>query len=1120
MRSVLLNRGTTKCLTKILLLIILLVTSAPGYSKKMNYSLEHKFTFAFNQATIKSVFDYIESTSEFIFMYHTDALDVSRKVSIKVEDVDIEGVLDILLKGTSVTYQVNDRQIILKKNTEVKPQIVGNKAKLTITGNVSDENGIPVIGANVVVKNMNGVGVVTDIDGKFSMEMPEGAETLVVSFIGYTNQEVSVKNSDNLNIVLSENTATLDEVQIVAYGVQKKVTVTGAISSVGTDEILKTPVASMGNALSGKLPGLSAVQYSGQPGGDTPDLYIRGDANPLVLVDGVERDFYDIDPNEVEDITILKDASATAVFGVRGANGVILVTTKRGEKGKAKVNLSSSFGMQLPTRLLEFADSYNYAMFYNEAVQNDNPGVPDKFTPEMVQAFKDGSNPLIYPNTNWVDYLLKDMSFQTQHNINISGGTDKMRYFVSAGFLFQNGLFKTFESDSDSNFKYKRYNYRANLDFDISKTTSLSIGIGGRVGNKNRPLVKDDADDELFRLIYWATPFSGSGIDDQGRWIKSYGPYFPVPVDPDGLDAYYGRGYKTQVSNTLNADVDFKQKLDFITKGLSLGIKGAYNSDFVLSKKRNRNIPYYQSILDEKGNVILRKIGDESMPGYSEETAAARNWYAEIRLNYNRKFGKHDVGALLLYNQSKNYYPAVHPEIPRGYVGLVGRLTYNYATKYLIDFNMGYNGSENFAEGHRFGFLPAASVGWILSEEKFMKNQNVIDYLKLRASYGVVGNDRMDERRFLYLPDSYAFGGGYNFGVNTPTNQPGAFEDKTGNPLVTWEMAYKQNYGFDIIFLQDRLKVNFDYFYEKRKNQLITRNRVPSCMAIQLPAVNMGERENKGYEIAVSWKDEINSDWRYFVNMNLAYARNKILEMDEVPPQEDYMRRTGLPEGQPFGRIFWGFYDETANERYKQQFGTDIANHGVALKPGDCVYVDLNHDGVINAFDQKAIGYSDRPEYNGGVTLGFSYRNFDFSMLWNYAWNSSRMLRGTFREPLGDINSRSLMQSMYDNRWTPETAATATLPRATLDNKINNYVDSDLWLVNANYLRLKNIEMSYTFDSKSLKNVGVDQFRIFLSGYNLLTFDKLKIADPESNTGMNPEYPVMRVFNLGIKIGF
>ena len=992
-----------------------------------------------------------------------------------------------------------------------------------VKGHITDESGLPVIGANISVKGHPGVGVISDLDGNFILNLPEGERdvVLIISFIGYGEKQISVKGGEDVSVVLSEDTEMLQEVQVIAYGSQKKVTVTGSVSSVNTDDIVKTPVASLGNALSGKLPGLSSVQMSGKPGGDSPDLYVRGDANPLVLVDGVERSFFDIDPNEVENVTVLKDASSTAVFGVRGANGVILVTTKRGEKGKAKVNVTSSFGIQTPTRLLDFTDSYDYATFYNEAVKNDNPEAPDAFLPDVVQAFKDGSNPLVYPNMDWMDYLLKKTSFQTQHNVNISGGSDKMRYFISTGFLSQDGLFKTFGKSDETNFKFKRYNYRANLDFDLSKSTALKLGIGGRVTDRNAPLTNPNSTEaEIFKNIYWAPPFGGAGIDEEGRWIRSHEQYFPLKIDRDGLSSYYGRGYMSAVNNTLNMDVDFTQKLDFITKGLSVGLKGAYNSNFTLTKKRSLQVPHYTPVITPDGEVVLQKEGDDAELSYDESTAAGRDWYAELRFNYKRTFGKHDVSALALYNQSKNYYPTQHPEIPRGYVGLVGRVTYNYAMRYMLDFNMGYNGSENFANGHRFGFLPAVSGGWIVSEEKFMKKLKAISYMKLRASYGVVGNDKVPGGRFLYLPDSYAFGGGYNFGVDASTNQPGAFESRLGNPTVTWELAYKQNYGIDVNFFKDRLKVNFDYFFEKRKNQLITRGTVPLYVAMNLPAVNLGERENKGFEIMFRWDDKINEDWRYFANVNLAYARNKIVNMDEVRPNEEYMWHTGQPQGQNFGRKFWGFYDETANERYKQQFGSDIADHGLDLQPGDCVYIDLNKDGVIDSDDVTHVGYPTRPEFSGAFSAGFTYKNFEISMLWNFAWNTSRYLQDTFRIPFGATNTRALLQSMFDDRWTPETASTATLPRASFASKINNYADSDLWLADASYLRLKNIEIAYKLNIPFLKKAGIKQFRIFGSGYNLLTIDKLKIADPESNTGHNPEYPVMKVFNLGLRVGF
>lgn len=930
-----------------------------------------------------------------------------------------------------------------------------------------------------------------------------------------------------ITVLLKEDSQALEEVQVVAYGTQKKVTITGAISSVNTDDLLKTPVSSLGNAISGKMPGVSSVQYSGEPGGDDPALFVRGvgtlgsgSSAPLVLVDGVERSFFQIDPNEVENISVLKDASATAVFGVRGANGVILVTTRRGERGKAKVSISTSMGVQMPTRLLEFTNSHQYATMYNEAQTNDGVAPENvRFKPDVMQAFKDHSQPLIYSDMDWMDYLIKKGSFQSQHNVNISGGTERVKYFVSAGVLTQEGIFKTFDTGYNFNFDYKRYNYRANLDFEVTKTTDLAVNIGGRVEDKNRPIAQNNQD-ELFRIIYFATPFSGAGIVD-GKWIKANPDYIP-DAGEDALNAYYGRGFQSDVTNVLNTDIALSQRLDFITKGLSLNLKGAYNSSFLHQKTRSNTIPYYTPVVQTDGTTVLRKSGPDAELGYAEGNDSDRNWYAEMSLKYQRKFGLHNLSALALYNQSKTYYPAVFTDIPTGYVGLVGRITYDYATRYLLDLNMGYNGSENFASGKRYGLFPAASVGWIVSEEKFMKKLSAISYFKVRASYGVVGNDKIGNQRFLYLPDSYMFGGGgYNFGTNISGNQAGAYEGKMGNPALTWEKAYKQNYGIDISFLENRLKVNFDYFMDHRKDILINRNSTPGYLGMALPSLNMGVVDNKGYEVAVKWMDKIGKEFSYWVDFNLSHAKNKIIEMDEVKPNEDYMAKTGHSVSQPFAQKFWGFYDETANERYKAQQGVNIAEHPGGLQPGDCVYIDLNKDGVIDADDVTAVGYTDNPEYTGGVTLGFSWKRFEFSTLWNFSWNTSRLLTETLRQPFGGTNNRAVLLSQYENRWTPETAATATLPRASFTSKANNFSGSDLWIIDASYIRLKNIEVSYRFDFPFMNKIGINQLRLFANGYNLLTFDKLKIADPESKTGGNqPSYPLMRVMNVGLKIGF
>ena len=999
----------------------------------------------------------------------------------------------------------------------------------TVSGVVKDDTGEPVIGAGVLVKGTT-LGTITDIDGHFSFRADDLNGVLVVSFVGMETQEIPMKGKGTFDIVLKSSNTLLEEVQVVAYGAQKKVTLTGSISSVNTDELLKVPTASIGNMLSGVLSGVSSIQSSGQPGGDDPDVFIRGistlntmNAKPLYLVDGVERSFFQIDPNEVENITILKDASSTAVFGVRGANGVIIVTTKRGKEGKAKINASFSYGIQTPTRMPEFVNSYDYATFLNEAYTND--GKDPKFTPEAVEAFRTHSNPIIYPDTDWMELLFKSSAPQTQGNVNISGGTERVRYFISMGMLDQKGFFKNHDTRYDANFNFNRYNYRANLDIDFTKTTLVAINMGGRVEKRNFPRSGDDIN-QLFRRIYWATPFSGPGIVD-GKWIKGNSQYLPVGLS-DGLGNIYGRGYGSKTTNVVNLDLALTQKLDFVTKGLQFKIKVAYNSGYDHTKERATSIesyqPWYRKDVtwmehpagSDPNEVVYIQDGEAGLISYAESFGKSRDWYAEASFDWKRDFGLHHLSALALYNQSKTYYPdSDYPGIPRGYIGLVGRVTYDYDNKYLIEGNVGYNGSENFAPGNRYGFFPAVSGGWVLTQEEFLKDNPVVNFLKIRASYGIVGNDRyhpygtgfMD--RFLYLPNSYFIGSGYQFGTGTSWS-PGAYEKSFGNSGLSWEKSAKQNYGIDFSLFNQKLSGSIDYFYEKRTDILAKASTDPIIHAMSLPVLNLGIVSNKGVELNLKWNHKINS-FRYWTNLNVSYAKNKIVYQDEVPSEYTYTLKTGHPVGQPFGLKVRGFYYEGME---------DVADHSYVLKEGDVVYEDLNHDGKIDDNDKTAIGYPSYPLLNAGLTLGFEYKGFDFSMLWVGATKTSRVLEETFRKPLGETYDRSLMSHQFTDRWTPETAATAKLPRATIDGVKNNYRDSELWVKDASYLRLKNIEIGYNFRLPFMPKIGMEKMRVFMTGYNLLTFDKLKISDPESMSSGVPQYPVMRVINFGLNVSF
>ena len=1024
---------------------------------------------------------------------------------------------------------------------------------LKIQGNVTDKNGEPVIGASILtMQDGKQTGTISDLDGNFNLELDGSAgdsPVLEVSSIGFETREIVYKGEKFLRIMLEQSYDELDEVTVVAYGTQRKETLTGAIASVGTDDLLASPNASVANSLAGKITGVSSVQTSGQPGAEDPKIYVRGvgsltdaGATPLILVDGVERSFFQMDPNEIESVTVLKDASATAVFGVRGANGVVLVTTRRGEEGKTRISINSNVGFSSPTRMISNVDSYTYATLYNEKERND--GREPVFDDYTLERFRLGDNPIMYPSIDWRDYMMKDAAIQTQHNVNISGGTNRVRYFVSAGYLYQDGLIKNF-GDKNIGYKYNRYNYRANLDIDITKTTVLKLGLGGIMGDRKEP-------DSIWNAINNSQPFSSAGVIDG----KLYG----IPARYSGinlqnpLSGYYGRGYNQIMENTMNMDLHLIQKLDFITEGLSIEVKGAYNSKYSLKKERKGEIEtytaYFKSDIDGSTlpiddpaydkTIVYRVSGTNSKLSYAEETTRARDWYFEASLRYARKFGNHNVSALLLYNQNKEYYPSQLPYIPTAYVGLVGRVTYDYKSKYLVDFNIGYNGSENFAPDQRFGTFPAMSVGWVISEEPFMKRQNVVSFLKLRASVGLVGNDNMSNNRFLYLPDSYRVDlsekwspgdawwnsqkWGYNFGYQDKTNIPGAVESRLGNPNVTWETALKQNYGIDMSFFSGRLRFSGDLFFENRKNILISRNTIPDMTALTpslLPVVNMGQVKNAGYELDLKWNDTV-GDFFYNIGFNMSYAKNKIIFQDEVEPNEPYLWRTGQQVGAIFGYVADGFYDY--DDFVDGKGGTlidGLPKPQVPVYPGDVKYRDLNGDNVIDSDDQMNIGFPTRPNYVFGVNIELQYKGFFLTMNWTGATERSIVFADQFSKPFQGTG-RGLMTFQVEDRWTPYNKEDAKLPRFSSDSEAHNYMNSTLWVKDGSYFKLKNLTFGYNFGSnRFFQKVGISQLGLKITGYNVLTFDHIHVMDPESNPDWyNDTYPITKQWNFGVNITF
>lgn len=1012
-------------------------------------------------------------------------------------------------------------------------------AQQKISGTVRDTSGEPVIGAGVFLKDST-IGTVTDVDGKFTLSVPAGSE-VSVTCIGYADASFKVGKSKTYDVVLEEDSQALEGVEIVAYGMQKKVSVTGALSSVKSDDLLRTPVSNVNNVLAGQLSGVTTIQYSGEPGSDAATVFVRGqgtwtDSSPLIQVDGVERSMSDLNPEDIESITVLKDASATAVFGVRGANGVILVTTKRGSEGKAKITVNTSFSLLTPTDLVRQANSYDYATFYNQMRAND--GNPEMFSAEVIQKFKDQSDPIRFPSVQWTDYMMKKVTTQSQHSINISGGTKRVKYFVSAGFMNQGGLFEEFDAPYSFGYQYQRLNYRSNLDINVTSTTKISFDVSGNVNTADKPRTGQGSTGML-RNIYYSTPFSSPGLID-GKYVATttdYSDGLTLPfTGTSGLEYYTIGGFISTNINKLQMDLSLNQDLKFITKGLSFKVKGSYNSQFTSSQTGTAGIATYYPVIQKDGSMKYRKSGENSPVTYSEGLGKARNWYFESSLNYNRSFGDHNVGGLLLYNQSKEYYPGTYSDIPRGYVGLVGRVTYDYKQRYLAEFNVGYNGSENFHPSRRFGVFPAGSLGWVVSDEPFFEfAKGVVSFFKLRASWGLVGNDKIGGSRFMYTDDPYTVnsssyatrsGYAYNFGVDNSTAFYGSYENSRNNPNVSWEKAFKQNYGVDAYFLNERLQGSFDYYTEHRTDILLRDLSAPGIIGFSVPYANLGIVDSWGWELSLKWKDRINKDFNYWVNVNLSHNQNVIVEKKETPYTNEYQYERGHRIGSRSMYKFFRYYDADTPRLYEDTFGQPFPEQLVDLKDGDAVFVDLDGNGVINSDDMtRDLGMTDDPQYLLGINAGFIWKDFEFNTQWTGAWDVSRMIGESFRMPFRsrtDYTTGGLLQYHVDNTWDPANPSQdAKYPRATFTNgTTNNYQDCALYEQDARYLRLKTLMVAYNLRGNFLKSLGVSRMQIALSGYNLLTFTPFIWGDPETKASTEPTYPLQRTYTISVRLNF
>ncbi len=972
----------------------------------------------------------------------------------------------------------------------------------TIQGKVLDETNTPLPGATVVITQAKSGGI-TDIEGNFRIENASPQDTLVVSYLGYRSYRQLVKNQQFFNITLVPDDQMLSEVVVVGYGQQKKASVVGAIAQVSTKELTQSPVANVSNALAGRLPGLITVQRSGEPGNDMANMYIRGvstfgaNQNPLILVDGIERDIRMMDVSEIESISILKDASATAVYGVRGANGVILVTTKRGKVGQTDISFSADVGFQAPTSLPKMVNSYQMAVLTNEALMND--GLNPKYTQEQINAFRYGTNKFLYPDVDWYEESLKDYALMQQYNLSIVGGTDKAKYFVAVNVMDQGGLFKygDYNKDYSTQIKYTKYNFRSNLDFQLSDVISAKLNLAGVIGTKHRP---DQDATTVFERLKIANPDRAPIRNPDGSWAtREKGSFNPLANIID-------RGYADEKETAVQATIGLKANADKWIKGLYFNVDFSFDFNNLYRKSYYKDIDFWE--FHEDGTY--KNFSITSNLGFGDGLEIYTSQYVfEPSINYARTFGDHDVTGLLLFNAQEYVKKSgsALERLPYRHLGVVGRVTYGYKNKYLGEVNVGYNGSENFAPGHRFGLFPAFSLGWVASEESFF-NTRFINYLKLRGSYGLVGNDQIGGDRFLYL-SLWESGSEGDYGYPNAGGAGGGYQEKRiGNNNLTWEKARKINVGLDMKFLRNRLELSTDFFYEDRNNILASIEVIPGTFGGPAIMANEGAVKNQGMEVEALYRGSIGKDFNWFVGGNYSFSRNEITKKPETPQAYDYLYQTGQRVNQPFGYIALGLFQS------EEEILESPSQFGRTLYPGDIKFMDVNGDGVVDSNDRSPIGFTDVPEMFYSFKFGFDYKRFDISFLFQGAGNVTYNFSNS-NIPFLNENNAPIAEWM--DRWTPDNRD-ASLPRISFTRpNWNNYETNTFWHKNANYLRFKNCEIGYRIPEKWISLIGARSARIYANGNNLFTWDNVPVYDPENTS---TRYPLMRVINFGAKVTF
>lgn len=999
--------------------------------------------------------------------------------------------------------------------------------EIVVQGSVTEAaTNEPLIGVNIVIKDHPGLGTVTDINGKFTLKM-EPYQRLLISFIGFETQEILIKENTTVKVAMKEAKVTaLDEVIVVGTGAQKKITMTGAATTVDV-ATLRTASSSITNALAGNVAGVLARQTSGQPGQNNSEFWIRGistfgaGSSALVLVDGFERNMNEINIEDIESFTVLKDASATAIYGSRGANGVVLITTKRGKEGKVEIDAKVETTYNTRTYTPKFVDGNVYASLMNEARTTRNQA--PFFSEDDLYLIRNGLDPDLFPNVDWMGILLKDGAPTYRATLNINGGGSLSRYYVSASYIDEGGMYRGDEGlkNYKTNANYRRWNYRVNVDMDITKSTLLKIGVAGSLDKKNEPGLASNV---------WASLMGYSPIATPVMYSNGYIPAYDQNdhrTNPWVVSTQ--TGYQETWNNNLQSNVTLEQKLDFITKGLRfIGRYGldTNNQQWVNRKKHPETWKAERNRASD-GSLVMRKIRNETPMAQESSASGNRKEYLEAEIHYNRTFRDHMAGAVLKYSQDKtvnssNNTNDIMQGIDRRHQGIAGRFTYGWKYRYFFDFNFGYNGSENFAPGHQYGFFPAYSAAWNIAEEPFaQKHLKWMNMFKLRYSYGKVGNDVVGSNglRFPYLSTfSTSSNHGYNYAdVDQSFRYDGLSYGSYATNAVTWEIATKHDVGIDFALFGDRLTGSIDYFHERRDGIYMQRNYIPITVGLNGAvkfSSNVGSSLSKGFDGNFGFNQRLGK-----VNMtlrgNFTYSKSKILEYDEQRSNYPYKTQAGFRVNQSRGLIAEGLfkdYDDIRNSP-KQTFGD--------VMPGDIKYRDINGDGKIDGNDELPIGATTRPNLIYGFGVSAQWNGFDFNVLFQGAGKSTFFIDGYTVYPFKEGEWGNILKDVVEsNRWIlgENEDPNAKYPRLSYGGNGNNYRASTYWMRNGSYLRLKNLEIGYTLPKNIVNAIRLDNVRIYFMGTNLVTFSSFKLWDPELGSSNGQAYPLSRAYTLGLTI--